>query len=170
MENFTPIREFDGYFISIDGKVSNGKIILKTAINNKGYEFVRLRKNGIVKTKTIHSLLAVTFLNGGAPIRAGYEVKHKNGDKLDNRIENLEIAKRTKREVDGSKISDKVSKPLKAIDGKTNEVIGIFKNTLEAEEKLNKISTKRIYATNITKVLKGKLKSHGGYKFEYVNK
>ena len=64
--------------------------ILKQGINSAGYFHIVLSLNGNTKTKTIHKLVAEAFLNHNPN---GYEmvVNHKNFDKLDNRVENLEL-------------------------------------------------------------------------------
>jgi len=64
--------------------------ILKPGIEGGGYFYVNLSKNAIVKNTKIHKLVAVEFLNH---IACGYElvIDHKNDDKTDNRVENLQI-------------------------------------------------------------------------------
>lgn len=64
--------------------------ILKKRIDANGYIQVYLSKNGIMKPFKVHQLVAIEFLNH---IPCGYElvVNHKNFNKLDNRVENLEI-------------------------------------------------------------------------------
>lgn len=54
----------------------------------KGYYSVTLCKNGITKMYLVHRLVWEAF-NG--PIPPGMQVNHKNEDKLDNRLENLEV-------------------------------------------------------------------------------
>ncbi len=63
--------------------------ILKSRLNNCGYEEVRLSKNGKTKTKFIHRLIAENFIDNPDNKK---EVNHKNGIKTDNSIENLEWA------------------------------------------------------------------------------
>lgn len=68
----------------IDGRLIKSKI-LKPGLNNPGYKFVILRKNGISENKMIHRLVAETFLNN--PMDC---VNHKDGNKLNNHMSNLE--------------------------------------------------------------------------------
>ena len=61
--------------------------VLKQRENRNGYLKVTLSRYGIKKTYETHRLIALVFL----PIPLGKScVNHINGNKLDNRIENLE--------------------------------------------------------------------------------
>lgn len=51
-----------------------------------------LRRDGKSKTHRVHRLVASAFLG---PIPDGKEVNHRNGDKADNRAENLEVVTRS---------------------------------------------------------------------------
>ena len=67
----------------------NGKI-LKPWLVGRGYCVVSLHKNKICKKKYIHQLVAITFLNHKPN---GYKlvVDHINNNRLDNRLENLQL-------------------------------------------------------------------------------
>ena len=67
-----------------------GKILKNLVNTTKGYLVVRLSKIGLVKTKQIHQLVAEAFLNHS---QKGHKlvVNHKNFNRQDNRVENLEI-------------------------------------------------------------------------------
>lgn len=67
-------------------RIIQGKI-LKTRINSDGYVEVRLTKKGKTTTTFIHILLAKAFIPN--PFNKP-EVNHINGNKKDNRVENLE--------------------------------------------------------------------------------
>jgi len=66
------------------------EIILKNAIGTHGYYYVRLSNNNIPKNYTIHKLVAICFLNH---VPNGYNmvVNHKDFNKLNNHVDNLEI-------------------------------------------------------------------------------
>ncbi len=77
----------DGKPLSITGRV------LLASVGDRGYPRVTLTRNGVARWSHVHSLIAAAFL--GPPPGAmgngdGYTVNHINGDKTDNRAENLE--------------------------------------------------------------------------------
>lgn len=61
--------------------------ILGTKVNRAGYKEVALSKDGKTKTKLLHRLIAQHFVDNPDNLPV---VNHKNGIKVDNRIENLE--------------------------------------------------------------------------------
>lgn len=61
--------------------------IIAQQVTNSGYALVHLHRNGERKARTVHSLVAVAFLPG-----SDRTINHINGDKLDNRLVNLEWA------------------------------------------------------------------------------
>lgn len=101
MEEWRDIKGYEGlYQVSSEGRVKsleryvqvNGGIrlqkgfILKPYMEKNGYTRVLLYKDGIRKKKSVHRIVAETFI-GECP--EGYEVDHINTLKDDNRAENL---------------------------------------------------------------------------------
>ena len=78
------IKHKDSYSRSIKGRV------LKAGLSSVGYLGVTLCKNGKKKTKQIHQLVAIAFLNHTPN---GYKliVDHKNAIKTDNKLSNLQL-------------------------------------------------------------------------------
>lgn len=64
---------------------------IMTPILNKGYPRVTLCKNGKSYYCFCHQLVAKAFIG---PVPMGQEVRHKNGDRTDCRLENLEYGTR----------------------------------------------------------------------------
>lgn len=102
------IKQFDGsYQISNLGNVrslltiiNNNPHLMKKNISNTGYFFVKLSKNKKQVYKTIHKLVAESFLNH---IPCGYKlvINHIDGCKLNNNINNLEIVTNRYNTADG---------------------------------------------------------------------
>lgn len=87
-EVFKPIQDYENlYWVSNMGRVSNGRKILKTFIQNGGYVALKLTKESKAKHFTIHRLVARTFIPN---INNKTEVNHLNGIKTDNTVSNLE--------------------------------------------------------------------------------
>ena len=100
-EIWKPVKGFEGlYLVSSMGRVKsiprkvpckNGMIqsvkggISKTQHYSNGYCFVNMSKNGKSKGYLLHRVVAAAFFGNSQ-----LEINHKNGDKDDNRVENLE--------------------------------------------------------------------------------
>ena len=85
------IQDFPGYTITDDGKVISYKFkeprIMKTWYQKSGYENIKLCKNNQTYHFLIHRLVAEAFIPNPNNLP---EVNHKNKDRADNRVENLE--------------------------------------------------------------------------------
>lgn len=115
------INSYD-YSVSSLGRIRNNRTgrILKGVPNTFDYLQVFLYKNGRSKRFTVHQLVASYFL----PDQMGKEINHINGDKLDNRVENLEYITHKDNCNYGtrnSKIVSKFSKTLTQCDLPSNE-------------------------------------------------
>ena len=84
-EEWTPIMGHPTYSVSQFGRVSNNKKekVLKMCVNSSGYKKVVL--NG--KNKYVHRLVAEALIPNPDNLP---EVNHKDGNKWNNRVENLE--------------------------------------------------------------------------------
>jgi len=88
-EEWRDAAGWDGlYRVSSLGNVWStraGRPLTQTACP-KGYRYVTLHRDGRKTNQTVHRLVAMTF----SPAPPGLEVNHKDGDKANNRPENLE--------------------------------------------------------------------------------
>ena len=77
------------YIVDSDGYVLSKRFgtPLKHSINMHGYAMVNLMINGKRKGLAVHTAVARTFLNG---YQDGLQVNHKDGNKLNNNLDNLE--------------------------------------------------------------------------------
>ena len=98
MIEWKPVKDFDGiYEVSNDGQVRSldridcagrrlkGKVI-RQSMAGKGYPHIPLNKDGKQFGRYVHRMVAEAFMGS----QDGMEVNHINGDKTDNRVENLE--------------------------------------------------------------------------------
>lgn len=93
-----PIKECDGYFIDRLGRVWTVKppsptakarlhpVLMRLHLGNHGYLVVKMRVNGRQVTRLVHRLVLEAF---DRPPKPEEETRHINGDRTDNRIENL---------------------------------------------------------------------------------
>jgi len=80
----------DNYLIYPDGRVQNkiSNRFLKPYNNKNGYYMVSLCKDGERKKFYIHRLIAIHYIPNTNP---NFKIiNHKNGDRIDNSIDNLE--------------------------------------------------------------------------------
>ena len=88
-ENWKPVEGFEKlYEVSDKGRVRTTRgLVLKTHPQNSGYLQITFTLNGKRTKYLVHRLVALHFISN--PEDKKY-VNHKNGDKLDNSVENLE--------------------------------------------------------------------------------
>ena len=91
------IKNFEDYFVDTDGNVYSNKKgylhKLRTHLNQCGYQTVSLRKNKKPKWITVHKLVASSFIRE-LDVSKDETVNHKDGNKLNNKLDNLEIITR----------------------------------------------------------------------------
>lgn len=156
------IKGFEDYQITDDGRVwsKNSKKYLKPSSIN-GYMVVSLYKNSRQKQRLVHRLVAEAFIPNTDNLP---EVNHKDENKNNNAVENLEwctpvyninYGERTNKQKDS--ISKKIYKY--SIDGK---LVGVYKSATEAE-RLNIGYNHR----SISAACNGKIKIYKGYKWSF---
>ena len=105
MELWRPVKGYEGFYEvsnlgrvrSVDRFVRNShngdytvfkkSIIKKPTLDDGGYETITLNKEGRWETRLVHRLVAIAFL--GDP-EEGQEVNHKDENKRNNQVSNLE--------------------------------------------------------------------------------
>lgn len=126
---------------------------LKQSKNKKGY----LRVNIDGKLKRSHRLIAMTFLSNYSE---KLQVNHKNGIKIDNRIENLEMVTAKENSWHRNNILKIGNKPVIQKD-KNGKIINKYISISEAERQTG------IDHTCIINVCKNKQKTAGKFIWEY---
>ncbi len=84
-----PIEGFNNYEVEWDGRIwsNRSRKYMTPAPQNKGYLTVGMRHDsGRGYRKTVHSIVAHAFIG---PRPAGKTIDHKDGNKLNNRADNL---------------------------------------------------------------------------------
>lgn len=161
MEKYIIINEFNNYAISNFGNVKNVKKnkILTPYLNVNGYLTYTFCQNGIKKTFRIHRLVALYFIDN--PNNLPY-VNHKDGNKINNSVENLEwcTAQENDHHVRRTGLKNQ-EKPVVAKNIITNEEL-VFKSVTEAGAILG------INKGIISKVLNGRRNQTHNYKFYFI--
>ena len=141
-ETWKDIAGFEGFYkVSDKGRIYSvervnsrgsrcGGRIVKSTYDKGAYHHVNLYKNGKRKTRTVHRLVAETFLPNPNDLP---QVNHRDEVKDNNNVENLEWCDSTYNNNYGTKI-ERLSKKVKAVNAKTGETI-TFNSTAEAERK-----------------------------------
>ena len=161
MEKYIIINEFDNYAISNLGNIKNVKTgrVLKLCLNPRGYYSYTFYKKGIRKTFRIHRLVALYFIDN--PNNLPY-VNHIDGNKTNNRVENLEWCTAKQNDEHARRTGLKVQeKPVLAENIENGERIA-FKSVSEAGAILG------INKGSISKVLHWKRNKVHGYKFYFI--
>lgn len=177
IEVWANIPNYDDYQVSNLGRIcsykNNDRKIIKGWIQNTGYLTVCLD----AKKYSVHRLVAEVFVH---KIKGKEVVNHKDGNKLNNKVENLEWCTT----VENIKHAYSIGLMNNAIEKLKNnkirakkiymytlegEYIDSFIGSIEAQEELNKRGIK-VNARNIRSVCEGKRKKAGGYIWKYENK
>ena len=156
----------DLYEVSNFGRVKSlfrYKKVLKPIKDINGYLKVNLYKNGNHKFVNIHKLVANAFIDN--PKNFKY-INHKDEDKTNNRVENLEwcsfyynLLYGTRLERTVAKIRNNPKKSKKVLCVETGVV---YLSTHDVERKLG------FNSYNISRCCNNKHKTHYGYHWKYV--
>ncbi len=161
-ETWKKIPDYN-YSISNFGRVRNDEtlLLLKPSLTC-GYNKVRLSNNGYVKDMMIHKLVYCVF-NNIKYIPDGYVIDHINANKLDNSLSNLRLITLSEN-VKSALYKTKTNSSCRKIEQLTltDEHIAFFDSCAEAARQLG------LDSSTISKVCRGKNKSHGGFHFKYI--
>ena len=158
MEIWKPLKNFPSYDGSNEGRIRNVKTrrILKTFTDDKGYIKVCLRKNNKQYTVRVAKVIAETFL-GEHP---GMDVRYKDSDKSNVRVENLYWS--TRSETIQSAFVRGTKTPQHRTPVRVIETKDIFESVAECGRILG------VDKSTIFKCLRGYQESIKGYHFERV--
>lgn len=175
-----PIPEYPDYLIETDGRIFSTirNKWLKASIGNNGYYGIELRNEKGHKRMPVHRLVALTYI----PNPNNYpQVNHKDENKLNNNVDNLEwctsyynmtYGTLTERRVAHTDYSKPCYRENAIKNGKTvcrpverytksGEYIDSFESATDAKRKL------KLKSTHITECCKFQRKSSNGYVWRY---
>ncbi len=166
------IKGYEGYYqVSSHGQVRSldriimnggfprkikGKILAQTT-DRDGYKHLRLRKNGREKSFFVHRLVAEAFVLNFNP-EENVQVNHKDENKANNHYSNLEWCTPEYNLNYGTR-NQRISKPVVAFNEKETLY---FSSMTEATYEGFSLSC-------ISAVVKGRIKTHRGYRWKLAN-
>lgn len=143
VSNLGRIKSLPRYVNNHTGQLLVKEKIIKQQINHKGYAVVTLgnRKSGNKKTMFVHRLVAKAFIPNPKNLP---QINHIDGNKLNNRIENLEWCDNSYNQIHAYKTglnihSEEAGRKKKAvyqIDISSKKIINEFKSATEAAKQV----------------------------------
>ena len=169
-EIWKDVVDYEGlYKVSNFGRIKR-TFVLKPYIDRKGYYFVNLSKNGLVKCCRVHQLVAKSFIPN--PLNKT-EVNHIDGIKLNNIVSNLEWTTHKENMQHAFRnhlISDEGIKiGILAMTNATKKKVAQLLNgkIIKIYESVS-LATKETKINHICCVANGKRKTAGGFEWKYI--
>lgn len=163
--NWKPVVGFEEYYsVSDEGQVWSNRRhkVLKPKVDRYGYKVVVLSVKGVVHHRTVHRLVAQSFIPNPNNLPT---VNHINEDKSDNRSVNLEwmsVIDNNNHGTRNEKLSNaKCKSPVEQVfsDGTTVR----YKGVKDASRKTG------VHRVCIARCCKNIRKTAGGYKWRYAD-
>lgn len=172
MEEWKDVVGYEGYYqVSNMGRVKSLKRVtnnqfckqdyfLKQTKTNAGYLKVILIRNSKRTNKNIHRLVAETFIDNSNKLPC---VNHKNGNKQDNRVENLEWVNFKQNIEHAIRNELKKSRGIKMYNPSTKETVSFI-----IRKDINKYLNRKVSQDLITRCCNKKRKTAYGMIWEYI--
>ena len=157
-EIWRSVKDYEGlYEVSNWGRVRNCRTgcVLRPGKHRDGYLQVNLYKDGVMKRCYVHRLVATAFIPNPDNLP---QINHKDENKENNRIENLEWCNCKYNNNYGTHI-EKISKKVYMYNLEDG-LCGLWPSTIECER--NGFSS-----GNIANCCNGKYKKYKGFKWSY---
>lgn len=168
MEVWKDIKGYEGrYQVSNTGRIKGlpidekfckkrEEVILKTFMCGSGYQEVILSIHGKRTPKLIHRLVAEAFISNPEGKK---EVNHKDGDKCNNNVNNLEWVTPSENQAHSRSVLGYQSFKRKIVCEETGEVFDSIKDAADKHG---------LWTTLIWKCCNGKQNTTGGYHWRYA--
>jgi hypothetical protein len=174
MEDWKTIADFPNYDVSSLGNIRNNKTgkTMKICVKS-GYYNISLVTDKNKQTFKVHRLVALAFIENPENKQ---EVNHKDKNKLNNHVSNLEWMTRRENNIhrcEGAKITSNKNKVVLRIDVSTNEILEKYNSIeLAGTWAFNNGYTKTTHngRNSIGNCLSGLSKIAYKFKWEYDNK
>ena len=173
-EIWKDIPNYNGYQVSNLGRVKALKTnkILKLNRTRTGYFLIRLYKNKKQKAFLIHRIVAQAFIPNPANKS---QVNHKDGNKANNCINNLEwctISENQKHKIHSSFVKTPIIGKFGKDNPLSKKIIQINKNNFKKIKIFNGLKEAQrltgIFEASISRVCNGKQKTAGGYIWRFI--
>jgi hypothetical protein len=173
LEQWKQIKDFENYEVSTFGRIRNSKTNKFMKLNNKGgYMNISLSNNIERKSFKVHRLVLIAFVPNP---ENKTDVNHKDKDKHNNNISNLEWNTRSENNIHGKLnvvITTNKNKSVYKMDKKSDEILDKYDSIQLAADWVveNQLATSSHTARNsIGNVITGLSKSSYGFKWKLEN-
>ena len=156
-EFWKPIKDYPHLLISRTGRVWSTTYDkeLRPHLTNRGYLRVNLSKDKTVKRVSVHRLVAEAFIPNPGNLPA---VDHIDGDKLNNRVENLQWITQSDNTRKSCRGKGKLATPIPVICLETGKIYRSLKEAAAAH---------RIPSAVISALVKGEYDHYHGLHFRH---
>lgn len=155
MERWIEVVGYEGlYQVSNLGRVRRRGLILKPVVaGTSKYLRVCVSKNGVVKTVSVHRIVAEAWLG---PCPNGFEVLHGVAGKLDNSVSNLSYGTKSQNSIDRRRDDT-------ACDKKVCRSDGVEFDSMTIAARITGVTV-----SHISKCCRGLRNTTGGYGWQYL--